>query len=95
MFQEAAGSEADRFLTSFCKGGSVRNEGRFIMKIADGGGVVSSPGVPHRSGEMEEITGVNGGCGEVEPDCGKVLFIPLSCNGLGKSDGGCPKQDNQ
>ena len=72
-----------------------RNGGLFAVKIANHGRVVGGPGIPHGNREMEEIPSVDSGSGEVDSDCGKILYVSLPRDGLCRAWGGGENTGNE
>jgi hypothetical protein len=52
-----------------------------MMQISLRGVAIGRPGVPHGYGQMPQVARMYGRSGEVYPDGGQQLFIPLPGNG--------------
>ena len=80
--QQPVGGEADRLVAG--RRDLHRRHpaaGRLLAHdVAQGLRVVGGPGVVHRHGEVEQIARVHRGGGEVPPDRGQQLLVPLACH---------------
>ena len=80
MTEKAIGCVADGFVT--CRG-NIHRRGIFTVKVTNGSGFVSRPGIPHGYRCMEQIAGMHGWIGKRKPNGIEEFLVPHPGDGVG------------